>query len=364
MRMKKLILTLIIALTGLFLVACTPKEKEKFAFSSNKEVYGFEAMSAGFILNNFSATENTPVLHSNEGTLTALKGKVIEVSEEEIAIINEYLGVMEQMLGDENKPLTVDVLESDREGFEHKMVITTKDLKFNEIEYILYYNEIFEEEIIEENEDTENFEEKFDDEKASLLEGILIVGLDEFEVVGKKEVDSDELKISFEARLDSKNWVKIEQEIENDELEFKYVVCANGVKTVTKISIEEEDNQIQMKLTFGEGHNKSKYFFKLETEDNEKIIKVKVVNEELSAVIKVYVTTDPETNEVTYEYVFVETGHKFTHKNKHAYKNGGHGKDNEKGQHGKDDQKGPHQKDGEKGPKGNKENCQRCNVGI
>lgn len=318
MKIKKIILTLVIALTGIVLVACVPSSKESFSFSSNKEVYGFEAMSAGFLLNNYSTQENAPLANTNQGTLQTLKAS--EVTEEQIEKINEYLGIMEQMLGDEDKPLDVITVESEREGFEHKMVITTKDINFNEIEYVLYYNEIFknDEDILDE-----------DDEIESRLEGILVVGENEFEVIGEKEIEDDEMEISFEARIDSKNWVRIEQEIESDEMEFKYSVCVDGVKNVTKISIEKEKDEVKMKLTFAEDKNKTQYFFKVETEDNKKVIKIKVVNDELSAVIRVYATTNPETNEVTYEYKFVETGQKFTHKNNHSYRN--EPKNNDKG---------------------------------
>lgn len=320
MKIKKLFLTLVITFVGVVLIGCTSSSKENFNFSSNKEVYGFEAMSAGFLLNNVSTQDEAPLANTEQGTLTTLKER--EVTEEQIKKINEYLGIMEQMLGDEENPLNVVTIESDREGFEQKMIITTKDINFNEIEYILYYNEIIENEI-----DDDEEEEKDEDELESRLEGVLIVGENEFEVVGEKEIDGDEMKVSFEARIDSKNWVKIEQEVESDETEFKYIVCVDGVKNVTKISIEKENDEVKMRLTFVEDKDKTQYFFKVENENNKKVIKIKVVNKELSAVIRVYVTTNPETNEVTYEYKFVETGQSFTHKNNHCYRNGQKNKD-------------------------------------
>lgn len=316
--MKKIILTAVFGLTLLLFAGCTPKATTNPVFENTKDVYGFEAISSLSLLSNVTTSQAEQKL-TNTAYSNYLDLSANDVTEEEIDEINHYLELVEQMLSDD-KPLDVITEISDREGFEHKMVITTKDLSLNTYTYVLYYNEtpLNELEDDEDDEDKEIVEEenddqetKDDDEIESSLEGILIVDDQEYTVFGKKEIEDDEMEVEFTSKIDDKNWVKVKQEIEDGESEFRYTISVDGVTSKTSIKVETNENETKVKLTFVEGKMVAKFQFKEEIEDGKRIIKIKSLDENKSINIKVYITTDPETGEVTYEYKYVETGESY-----------------------------------------------------
>lgn len=305
--MKKIILTAVFGLTLLLFVGCTPKATTNPVFENTKDVYGFEAISSLSLLSNVTTSQTEQKL-TNTAYSNYLKLSANDVTEEEIDEINHYLELVEQMLSDD-KPLDVVTEISDREGFEHKMVINTKDLSLNTYTYVLYYNETPLNEL--EYEEDKDIDEEDKEEIESSLEGILIVDDQEYTVFGKKEIEDDEMEVEFTSKIDDKNWVKVKQEIEDGESEFRYTISVDGVISKTSIKVETDDNETKVKLTFVEGKMVSKFQFKEQIEDGKRIIKIKSLDENKSINIKVYITTDPETGEVTYEYKYVETGESY-----------------------------------------------------
>ena len=305
--MKKIILTAVFGLTLLLFVGCTPKATTNPVFENTKDVYGFEAISSLSLLSNVTTSQTEQKL-TNTAYSNYLKLSANDVTEEEIDEINHYLELVEQMLSDD-KPLDVVTEISDREEFEHKMVINTKDLSLNTYTYVLYYNETPLNEL--EYEEDKDIDEEDKEEIESSLEGILIVDDQEYTVFGKKEIEDDEMEVEFTSKIDDKNWVKVKQEIEDGESEFRYTISVDGVISKTSIKVETDDNETKVKLTFVEGKMVSKFQFKEQIEDGKRIIKIKSLDENKSINIKVYITTDPETGEVTYEYKYVETGESY-----------------------------------------------------
>jgi len=279
-KIKILLMSFAILLVGVWLVSCSNETQKKLVLNDTLSVYGFEAMSSVVLLDDMSTANSLSLAMNNptRSSIVRLGANNNEVTEAQIEQINNYLLIMEQMLA-EDKPLTITNEESDREGFENKMVIVTKDIAKNQIQYTMYYNEI----AINEEEAEENI-----DEVESSLTGIMIINDTEYEVFGEKKQEEDELEIQFTAKIDNHNWVKVKQEIQKEETEFKYTISNNGHISMSKIQLEKTNNKTSIKLTFINNGLENKYMFKEEVEEDMRIIKIKCLDENISANIKVF----------------------------------------------------------------------------
>ncbi|HOJ45030.1 MAG TPA: hypothetical protein PK340_03255 [Bacilli bacterium] len=152
--MKKIVATLSLSLLGAGLLAgCTPATADTL---TKETLYGFQAATSVSLLAGTDLEAISPL-----PAIKYAEGEDEPTDEEEIVFdINKYIGIMEQLLSDDEAPIVVDSVESDREEYAYKMVITTSYLTGDSATYILYYNELTEEEIedvsssIEDSEDT------------------------------------------------------------------------------------------------------------------------------------------------------------------------------------------------------------------
>ena len=119
------------------------------------------------------------------------------------------------------------------------------------------------------------------------------------EVVLTVENFETEVEVQFTVKLDDSNYVKIQQEIEDDELEYKYTVYQNGRKKYTmSLDSEYEGGNTVVKLTTDEDGIRETY--KFIKGDNKTIIKYDING--YSYTLHVTSVIDSETNEVIYEY--------------------------------------------------------------
>ena len=87
----------------------------------------------------------TDALSGNTGgTLSARKDRRLTESEELEAIdkVHQYLGIMNQILTDH--PIETELVESDRDGFEFKSIVTTTGLDGLTSEFVIYFNGVVE----------------------------------------------------------------------------------------------------------------------------------------------------------------------------------------------------------------------------
>ena len=309
--MKK-ILTCLVSILSLFvIVGCSNQSSSVRVLQNSKEVYGFEVVSSINLLNTIGGNEQTPLNYDFENNPKSELGYDDELTEIEINEINKYLGIIEQMLGEET-PLSIVEENSSRVEFEKRMVITTKDINLEEYTYDLYYNEYSLNDNLEEDDLDEDDLEEDEDEIESRLEGILVIGDKEYEVFGKKEIEEDEMEIEFTSKIDDNNWVKVKQEIEEDETKFEYEISDNGVITNTMIKLESVADETKIELEFENNEMKSKYEFKMEDEDGKKVIKIEVETDTTKIEAKVYVVVDPVTNESSYEYRIKDSNKKYS----------------------------------------------------
>jgi len=148
--MKKTIATLALGLLGVGLLAgCNPTTDINVV--AKEDIYGFQAVTAVSMLTDGDAE----LVDSPLPTIKYLDdSEVTEVVEEEEEVevafdITKYIGIMEQLLSDDNAPIVVNSVESDNELYTYKLEVTTNYLTGESVTYILYYNELTVEEIEE-----------------------------------------------------------------------------------------------------------------------------------------------------------------------------------------------------------------------
>lgn len=250
-------------------------------------------------------------------------GKDVEIDMEKA---NGYLLMMENILAD-GGPIVSSEGASDREGYDLMMTVSVKDLAGNTSTYTIYYSIIIDEtdlpaeevspeetpedsvtdpalkghwgyhgghddESDEDKEPGKNHDEEHDDdyekyhdkahdqfkhhhhedkedEVEYAINALAVIDGVEYEVFGKKEVeteeDGEEVEIKFIVKLDEENYVSIEQEIEEGEVEYKYSIYKNG-RRVSSLSFESEEENgktfVKLSTTNAEGERESYKFIK------------------------------------------------------------------------------------------------------
>lgn len=321
--MKKIVILFLSVFEFAVLTACNFQITNNEVLASNEDIYLFSAVSSTSLLpTNSTPTQVSMKLSDTDETLV----------ENEVEDINKYLQMMEQFLG-ENNGLSTEIVESDRAEYQNKVVFTTVDLLGNQIVYVLYYNE----EILTEDNDIDNPEEvittdmtteeneeedvsestekeEISDNQETRISGILIMNGNEYQVLGKKEIEEDESKIKMISYLDDNNYVTVVSKVEDNERKYQYEVVTDGVVTMkSKVKFEEEDNETKFVLDYTDGDLSGFFEFKREIEDDKDIIKIKYEinqgSESESGEVKILVVTDPITGDTTYQYVIKAEGH-------------------------------------------------------
>lgn len=117
--------------------------------ATSEGFYSYAAASVGSIISsNVAVSEQTISVVTPTSTLSAvaLRNQVLsdkkqwtsDPTEEQLATINGYMSLVENLLG-EGKAQSV-LSESDREGYEVKEVVSFSDLDGNALSYTMYYN--------------------------------------------------------------------------------------------------------------------------------------------------------------------------------------------------------------------------------
>ena len=202
------------------------------------------------------------------------------LSEEERQQLQDYMALVQNVLKGGN--LVVDETASDRAEYAKMMKVSFKGAG-QELNYVLYYNET----VAEDEEDEE--------EKESVIEGILVEGERTYAVRGGKELEDGEYEIEFKAFLDKNNYIKVKQEIEDDESEFKYSVFRDGrLSRSMSLSYEKEGGETELKLSvFSEG--KSTVF---KFKEDEGKLKVTLIKDGIKNRYRIETRVDKEGNTV------------------------------------------------------------------
>lgn len=241
-----ILLALVLALGAVGLAGCdfdgisgkvTPGE-----FETDEQVFGFSAASAATVIsamNGGSASEAALALAPTS-----------EVTDEAaLAELNDYMFLVESILAD--GAFGFKIVDSDLEGYAHKMTVSYKDITGAAVDYEMYYNE----EVIGSETEWDDGEEET--ETVNRIEGVLRVDGVDYPMSGFSEIstEGDESEREHELRVDmgdGKSLV-VEQEIENerDEQEQEYVYSVyDGRRLVEQsvFSFEQERDETEIEL--------------------------------------------------------------------------------------------------------------------
>lgn len=229
---KRFLFILVFALT-LSVVACKKNNLKKDFLNSN---FNLQKLLSAEVLND---TLNEPVEPTNPE-------EPVEPTEDEI-LINTYLTLFNSYKS--RAQTTVTQEESDKLEYSVKYVV-----KFNTLtssnDYVIYLN------VTDIEEDDDEIEEE--------LRGLVVIGELEYEVIGEREVEDDEVELELIIKLDSNNYILIKEEKEDDELELEYTIIKDGVK-VLEFALEVEDDG-EIKIV--EKNNQSVQIYKLKEKNN------------------------------------------------------------------------------------------------
>jgi hypothetical protein len=158
--MKRTIAAIALGLFGVGVLAgCATTED---AAVTKESLYGFQAATAVSLLTDSDLQAIAPANVNIK--MEADVDDETETEEEELLDINKYIVIMEQLLSDEEAPIVVNAQASDREEYAYKLVVNTNYLTGESATYVLYYNELSEEEI----EEIVSSETETDSEETSL----------------------------------------------------------------------------------------------------------------------------------------------------------------------------------------------------
>ena len=156
-----------------------------------------------------------------------------------------------------------------------KMTFTIPTLE-GQKDLVMYYKEI----------DTTTKEEIDDDEIEqeinTTLEGVLVDGENTYQVEGKREYEKEgnktEVELEFKTydQNDPNQYVLIEHEKENAEIEYKYSIYQNGNKvSETQVEFENKRNNKSLELEFESHQGELEYEI---TQQSENVYNVKLKN--------------------------------------------------------------------------------------
>lgn len=244
--------------------------------------------------------------------------KAMNIAPETKTKIEELLPSIDLLIENDGN-FESEILESDREDYQIKQVVSFKGLLMETSTYTLFYNVVSENENVETDKDDDDDDDK---ETSSETETeveiekkfVGIAVLDDLEIPFTSTMETEtegneyeeEMKFVLKTGVDS--YVSVKQEIEKEnneyEEEYHYSIVENG-KLVYEFSLENEmentDQETEIDLTV----DGKRYRFDVYQEKGDTFVEVKVDGTEDKLLYKKVITVNEETNEkiVSFEQV-------------------------------------------------------------
>lgn len=277
--MKKMFLSLLVLVSAIAIIGCNTK-------NGNTKLEALEEPENVYAISVVNGIEQ--ILSTNTGIY--LMNDSADVKED-IHNLDLLLGLLNEEL------FNVEEKISDNDEFEKLIEITIN----NENHYSFYFNE----KLIEEDNEDDEFEAEYK------IEGIIIFNDLIFNAVGIKEVeiedDEEEFELELKVSIDEENYTVIKYEIETEseelEREYKLETFENG-KLVRKVKIdfELEDNELELEVEIEENDKSSKYELKHFTKKDKAQIKYEI--EEGSNKFEGIINVSVIIEEDTVRYIF------------------------------------------------------------
>lgn len=263
---------------------------------TSKDVYALSAVSSVSYLQGVEAVQakaaaatrpmSMAIAVEGEGDIQAARPGTL--TDADVEGVGDCLKMFEDILaGGEVSQTTAANPETEGEvgAYAYVMTISIPSVSGN-ISLKMYYNET---NIEIETDDDDDDDDDGDDageeiEISSTLEGIIISGEDQFEISGKKEIETEdgETEMSIEFTTKSKanplNYITVSQSVEEDELEYEYKIYENGKKVLdVELEIENDDDGLEVEFQLKEISNGSaqKTRYKITKDGDDDAFKVK-----------------------------------------------------------------------------------------
>lgn len=386
--MKKIILGLFLLAAAFTFAACNSTSGEQaVTFESDNQVFSIEALSAANLLdtsaiNTLSYIPLSDVVTTEPVTTepvttedtTSSDGEDI-ITDDQIDQVDQYIEMMNGFLGD-NNGLSVQVLESDRAEYDNLISFTTVNLLGEEVVYYMYYNEtlfnseteptttepttteptttevpettVAPETTVPETTDTTEatdlglvqtaqggdqernfyFEDDDDFEVAYLLQGLIVANGLEYNVEGKRvvETNGDEI-LRLRSFIDKDNFVLVSYKLdaEDNTKKFFFKVVTDGeLVSQSKVKVTEEDGSTKVMLSLSENGTDARYLFSLLEEDNVTYYHIiyNISNPDGTTErgnIHITATLDQTTGEIVYTYKVLQSENKVNHQYQYQY---------------------------------------------
>ncbi len=273
--MKKLFILLglgVLSLSGCDLNNQTPNNAKKASF---KDMYSLSALSGINML--------------NMGNTSVLKKKSANLTDVEKAEILKKLEVVDNLIS--GNMITSKEENSDLADYQKMYTISTSDLDGNTSNYKFYFNESI---IVDEDDDNDK---DIDDEQEFHLSGIVINNDVTYKMEGKKEIEDDEFEVEFKIMIDELNYVKVEQEIEDNEEEYKYTSYTNGKKTLEyELEFEVNKNKVEVEFKEKSGTSKKKTKFESVEKNGKKEVKISIEENKIKENYLIVIYEDQDGN--------------------------------------------------------------------
>lgn len=273
--MKKLFILLglgVLSLSGCDLNNPTPNNANKASF---KDMYSLSALSGINMLN----MRNAP----------SLKRKAANLTEEDKTEILKKLEVVDNLIS--GNMITSKEENSDLSDYQKMYTISTSDLDGNTSSYKFYFNEL----IIADEDD--NDDDEVDNEQEFHLSGIVINNDVTYKMEGKKEIEEGEFEVEFKVMIDELNYVVVEQEIEDNEEEYKYTSYTDGKKTLEyELEFEVNKNKVEVEFKEKSGTSKKKTKFESVEKDGKKEVKISIEENKIKEHYLILIYEDQDGN--------------------------------------------------------------------
>lgn len=273
--MKKLFILLglgVLSLSGCDLNNPTSNNANKASF---KDMYSLSALSGINMLNMRSAP--------------SLKKKAANLTEEDKTEILKKLEVVDNLIG--GNMITSKEENSDLADYQKMYTISTSDLDGNTSSYRFYFNEL----IIADEDD--NDDDEVDNEPEFHLSGIVINNDVTYKMEGKKEIEEGEFEVEFKIMIDELNYVVVEQEIEDNEEEYKYTSYTDGKKTLEyELEFEVNKNKVEVEFKEKSGTSKKKTKFESVEKDGKKEVKISIEENKIKEHYLILIYEDQDGN--------------------------------------------------------------------
>lgn len=254
--------------------------------------YAFSAATAGSILSAMQGGSAQQLAVAKGLSL----GRSAVTDEATIATLNDYMFLVEGLLGDGSFGMTTE--NSDRAEYAVKATVSYSDIEGNTLSYLLYYNET--ERTV--GRDRDDWDDRFEDERVYDIDGIMVVDHEEYPIYGRTEAESDwgesESETQFVVQMSQTRSMYVTQESENEgnesEEEYAYTIRENS-RTVERsvFSYEQEGSQTEIEFSLTKDGQTQVFYFE---QDGRHGIRIYVGDRYTGTAYRVHVETDANGN--------------------------------------------------------------------